>query len=143
MTTIFHLTVAQPSISQTIILHTSTIFSCSFSIILSRRFAGLQQITPRTRVTPKVKELKAHFDLHIVANDFVVTPSDPPRGIRIFSLAGGQGFELENFSTLLKEKCRNFSICFKETGGSLKSRCSCAASYQFLQKQYCRCLLYL
>ena len=29
-------------------------------------------------------------------------------------------FELEKFPTDLKEKCRNFSICFKETGGSLK-----------------------
>ena len=47
---------------------------------------------------------------------------------------GGRGFELEKFSTVLKEKCRNFSICFKETGGILQSRCSCAASYQFLQK---------
>ena len=36
---------------------------------------------------------------------------------------------------VLNEKCRNFSICFKETGGSLKSRCSCDVSYQFLQKQ--------
>ena len=48
---------------------------------------------------------------------------------------GSRGFELEKFSTVLKEKCRNFSICFKETGGSLKSRCSCAVSYPFLQKQ--------
>ena len=31
---------------------------------------------------------------------------------------GGQGFEFEKFSTVLEEKCRNFSICFKETGGS-------------------------
>ena len=48
----------------------------------------------------------------------------------------GRGFELEKFSTVLKEKYRDFWICFKETGGSLKSRCSCAVSYQFLQKQY-------
>ena len=33
------------------------------------------------------------------------------------------------------EVAANFSICFKETGGSLKSRCSCVVSYQFLQKQ--------
>ena len=45
------------------------------------------------------------------------------------------GFELEKFSTVLKEKCRNFSICFKETGDILKSSCSCAVSCQFLQKR--------
>ena len=48
---------------------------------------------------------------------------------------GGSGFELEKFPTVLKEKCRNSSICFKETGGSFKSRCSCAVLYRFLQKQ--------
>ena len=53
----------------------------------------------------------------------------------LFALGGGRGFELEKFSTVPKERCGNFSICFKETGGSLKSRCSCAVSYQFLQKQ--------
>ena len=52
-----------------------------------------------------------------------------------FLCPGGRGFELEKFSTVLNEKCKNFSICFKETGGSLKSRCSCAVSYQFLQTQ--------
>ena len=54
--------------------------------------------------------------------------------------SGDQGFELEKFSTVPKEKFGNFSICFKESGGSLKSRCSCAVSYQFLQKHidvYC------
>ena len=64
------------------------------------------------------------------------TRSDCPRG-RVFaqlSLPGGRGFELKKFSAVLKQQCRNFSICFKETGGSLKSRCSCAVSYQFLQK---------
>ena len=48
---------------------------------------------------------------------------------------GGRGFELQKFSAVLNEECRNFSISFKETGGSLQSRCSCAGSYQFLQKQ--------
>ena len=51
---------------------------------------------------------------------------------------GSRGFGSESFSTVLKEKCRNFSICFKETGGSLQIRCSCAVSYriyQFLRKQ--------
>ena len=52
-----------------------------------------------------------------------------------FSLLWDRGFELEEFSSILKEKFRNFSICFQETGGTLKSRCSCAVSYQFLQKQ--------
>ena len=51
------------------------------------------------------------------------------------SLPGVGDFELEKFSTVFEEKCRNFSICFKEAGGSLKSRCSCAVSYQFLHKQ--------
>ena len=31
-----------------------------------------------------------------------------------FLCPGGQGYELEKFSTVLKEKCKNFSICFKE-----------------------------
>ena len=54
-----------------------------------------------------------------------------------FLCPGYRGFESEKFFTVLKEKekCRNFSICFKETGIRLKSRCSCAVSYQFLQKQ--------
>ena len=51
-----------------------------------------------------------------------------------FLCPGDQGFELEKFPAVLKGKCMNFSICFKETGGSLKSRCSCVVSYQ-LQKQ--------
>ena len=46
------------------------------------------------------------------------------------SFPGGRGLKLEKFSTVLKEKCKNFLICFKETGGSLKSRCSCAVSCQ-------------
>ena len=50
-----------------------------------------------------------------------------------FLCPGGRGFELEKLSAVLKENCKNFSICFKETGGSLKSRCFCAVSYQFLQ----------
>ena len=36
--------------------------------------------------------------------------------------ATGQGLEVEKFSTVLNEKCRNFSICFKETRGSLKKQ---------------------
>ena len=44
-------------------------------------------------------------------------------------LPGGRGFKLEKFSRVLKDKCRNFSICFKETGGSFKSRYSCAVSH--------------
>ena len=81
-------------------------------------------------------------------------PPGRPSGIRTFSLPpggsgfrptffarGGRGFELEKFSTVLKKKCKNFSICFKKPGGSLKSRCSCAVSYQFFAKNS-RCLLY-
>ena len=52
-----------------------------------------------------------------------------------FLCPGGQGFELERFSTVLKEKCKNFQICFKKTRGGLKSKRSCAVSYQFLQTQ--------
>ena len=55
-----------------------------------------------------------------------IPPSDPrgfarshcPGERRVFaqfSLPGGQGFEFEKFSTVLKEKCRNVSICFKES----------------------------
>ena len=65
----------------------------------------------------------------------------PPRGdpleIRTFSLPegrvfaqlslpGGRDFKLEKSPTILKEKCRNFSICFKETGDSLNIMCSCS-----------------
>ena len=63
-------------------------------------------------------------------------------GIRTYLCPGGRvfanfrsGFWIKKISLTLKKKCRNFSICFKETGGSLKSRCSCAVSCQFLQKQ--------
>ena len=58
-------------------------------------------------------------------------------GFRPTFLARGLGFRIrEIFYIVRKEKCRNFSICFKETGGRMKSRCSCAVSYQFLQKQW-------
>ena len=33
-----------------------------------------------------------------------------------FLCPAGRGFQLEKFPTVLKEKCRNFTICFKETG---------------------------
>ena len=70
-------------------------------------------------------------------------PSGRHSGIRKFSLSqvfaqlslpGGRGFDLEKFPGDLYGKLRNFSICFKETCCSLKSRCFCAVSYQFLQK---------
>ena len=49
---------------------------------------------------------------------------------------GGRGFELEKFSTLLKENNAGTSrFVSKKTEGSLKSRCSCAVSYQFWHKQ--------
>ena len=66
-------------------------------------------------------------------------------GDRVFaqlSLPGGRGFELKKFSTVLKEKCRNFSNCFKETGGSSKGRCSSAVSCQFLQKTGGVCFIF-
>ena len=55
---------------------------------------------------------------------------------RNFLCSGGRGFELQKFSTVLKEKCKNSSICFKESGGSLKDMCSCVVSYQLFQKQW-------
>ena len=42
----------------------------------------------------------------------------------------GGGFELEIFPTVFREKCKNFSNCFREARGSLQSRCSCAVSYK-------------
>ena len=66
-----------------------------------------------------------------------IARSHCPEG-RVFaqlSLLGDRSFELEKFAPVLKEKCSNFSTCFKETGGSLKSRCSRAVSYQFVQKK--------
>ena len=48
--------------------------------------------------------------------------SDDPRGFAHSHYLGVRDFESEKFSTVFKDKCRNFSICFKETGGSLKSR---------------------
>ena len=61
----------------------------------------------------------------------VLTARGSGFGPTFFAREGGgsRGFELEKFSAVLKEKSRNFSICFKETGGSLKGRwCSCAVS---------------
>ena len=71
------------------------------------------------------------FQLDLVAeitlNVSVNSKPDHPPGIRTFSLLGrlgfcptsfargGRYFELEKFSTGLKEKCKNFSICLKET----------------------------
>ena len=58
-------------------------------------------------------------------------------GFRPTFLAPGLGFRIrEIFYIVRKEKCRNFSIRFKETGGRMKSKCSCAVSYQCLQKQW-------
>ena len=66
------------------------------------------------------------------------TPGDShvltAQGVRAspkFLCLWGQNFELEKFSTVLKENCRNFSICFKEIRGSLKNRYSYAISYEF------------
>ena len=72
-------------------------------------------------------------------------PPDDPRGFARSHCPGGQvfaqllcpgrrGFEFEKFSAVLKEKCRNFSICFKETRGSFINKCSCAVSHHFFAK---------
>ena len=53
-----------------------------------------------------------------------ITPDDP-RGFAHSHCLGVRDFESEKFSTVFKDKCKSFSICFEETGGSLKSRCSC------------------
>ena len=85
------------------------------------------------------------YELYVSVNSKPDHPPGQPPEIRTFSLPGGrvfaqlslpggQDFEFEKFSTVLKEKFRNFSICFKETGCSLKSRCSCAVLYHFFQK---------
>ena len=83
--------------------------------------------------------------LTILPGDPRATPGDPHvpiargSGFRpTFFASGGRGFGWETFSTVWKEKCRNFPICFKETGGSLKSRCSGAVSYQFLHIDHFR-----
>ena len=55
-------------------------------------------------------------------------------GFRQLSLPGGRGFELEKFPTVLRKMQELFDL-FQKTGSSLKTRCSCAVSYQFLQKQ--------
>ena len=64
------------------------------------------------------------------------TPEDshaltaPGIGFSPTSFARGAGFWIREISYGLERK-----IYFKETGGSLKSRCFCAVSYQLLQKQ--------
>ena len=62
-----------------------------------------------------------------------ITPGDP-RGFARSHCLRVRDFELEKFSIVFKDKCRNFSICFQETGGSLKSGCSCAVSCQRFAK---------
>ena len=64
----------------------------------------------------------------------ILSPDDPREFARSHCL-GVRDFESEKFSAVFKDKCRSFSICFKETGGSLKSRCSSAVSCQLLQKR--------
>ena len=95
--------------------------------------------------SPPVLENDTSLMYQLIPNLAILPPGNPwglarydcPEG-RVFaqlSLPGGRGFELGKFCTVLKEICGNFSIWFKETGGSLKSRGSCAVSCQFLQKQ--------
>ena len=70
------------------------------------------------------------------------TPGRSP-GIRTFPLPEGSAFRPTFFARwreglnerhfiVFKEKCRNFLICSKETGGSLKSRSSGAVLCRFL-----------
>ena len=70
-----------------------------------------------------------------------ITPGNPEDSHVLTAWGGGGDFESEKFSTVFKDKCRNFSIRFRGTGGSLKSKCSCALSCHLLQNS--RCLLYL
>ena len=60
-----------------------------------------------------------------------------------FLCPGVRSFEIEKFSAVLKEKCRNFSICFKETGGSLKSGCRRLVLFHINFCKNSTCLLYL
>ena len=104
-------------------------------------------ITPQLQdPVPRISQILTTFNVSVNSIPDHLLPQRPPgihtshsQGVGFspnFLCPRGRGFEIKNFSTVLKGKCRNFSICFKETGGSLKSRCSCAAvSYQFLQKQ--------
>ena len=108
------------------------------------------KITSTSKKFPNFNQPSNYICLMYQSIPSLTTPPGDPRGFarsncpggRVYaqlSLPGGQGFELEEFSTVLKDKCRiNFSICFEETGSSLKSRCSCI--------NFCinsRCLLYL
>ena len=91
----------------------------------------------------------ANFDKAIWLNSLCISLTNPPCDPRGFvhsdcpgpwvfiqvALPGSRRFELEKFSTVLKEKRRNFLICFQETGGRLKSRCFVLFRCQFLQKQ--------
>ena len=54
-----------------------------------------------------------------------------------FFCPGGRGFKLEKFATVLKEKCRNFSICFKEIQISLKNRCCFISIFAKTVDVYC------
>ena len=47
---------------------------------------------------------------------------DDPRGFARSHCLGVRDFELEKFSPVFKDKCRNFSICFKETGRQLEKQ---------------------
>ena len=44
------------------------------------------------------------------------------------------GFELEKFSAVLKKNAGTSRFVSKKPEAALQSRCSCAVSYQFLQK---------
>ena len=72
---------------------------------------------------------------HCDPRGFVHSDCPGPWVFTQVAFPAGRRFELEKFSTVLKEKCRIFLVCFQETGGRLKSRCFVLFRYQFLQKQ--------
>ena len=96
-------------------------------------------------------KLVSNFKMYQSIPSLTIPPGDPrgfarshcPRGrvLAQLSLPGGWGFELDKFSPFLEEKCRNFSICFKETEGSLKSRCSVLFHINFCKNSVSRPIL--
>ena len=107
-------------------------------------FANFQSLGPLLGLS--------HAELMYQSISSLTIPPGRPPGIRTFSLPGGpgfaqlslpggRGFELQKFSTVLKENRRNFSICFKEIGGSLKAGVLVLFHVNFCKNS--RCLLYL
>ena len=120
-------------------------------IVWKKKFASAQSIVKKISclleitIPPRKNNgpsLSSYCLLYQSIPSLIIPPGDPRvfaryhcPGDRVFaqlSLPGDRGFELENFPTVLKDKCRNVMISL---GGSLKNRCSCAVSYQFLQRK--------